>query len=144
MKNVQLTIGTKVSYTRTSLTSEPVDLQSVVKGFFDGYVCLENGDKMSRSALTVIEDNTEQQIKSIVLELNKCLPNAKKAQCGFKVRVGKELLVSSKVKCITIVGRCHVELLEKVTQSALDMYASFGYDSMQHTIQHNIKLFFRD
>ena len=57
MKNTELKIGTKVSYTRTSLTSEPVDLQSVVKGFFDGYVCLENGDKMSRSALNVIEGN---------------------------------------------------------------------------------------
>ena len=63
MENTQLTIGTKVSYTRTSLTSEPVDLQSVVKGFFDGYVCLENGDKMSRSALTVIEsDNVKAEV----------------------------------------------------------------------------------
>ena len=57
MKNTELTIGTKVSYTKTSVLSEPVDLQSVVKGFFDGYVCLENGDKMSRGALTIIGDN---------------------------------------------------------------------------------------
>ena len=46
MNNTELTIGTKVSYNKVSLKNgETTSLESVVKGFYDGYVCLENGDK---------------------------------------------------------------------------------------------------
>jgi len=61
----QLTIGTKVSYNKVSLKNgETTSLESVVKGFFsDGshhYVCLENGDKMFKEALTILDDSLEQ------------------------------------------------------------------------------------
>ena len=76
----------------------------------------------------------KEEIKQVVAELNKCLPNAKKQRLGYKVRVSG--------RCITIVGKCHVEDLEDVTSDALDKYYSFGNDNMQHTQQHNIRLHF--
>lgn len=87
---------------------------------------------------------TKEQIKEVVAELNKCLPKAKAKSCGYKVRVGRETYVSSRVNCITIVGKCHVENLEQHTLSAINKYFSFGNDAIQHTQQHNIKLFFKD
>ena len=59
MKNTELTIGTKVSYNKVSLKNgETTSLESVVVGFFDGYVSLENGDKMFKQALTTIKTHT--------------------------------------------------------------------------------------
>ncbi len=95
MKITELTIGTKVSYTRTSLTSDPVDLQSVVKGFFDGYVCLENGDKMSRSALTVIEDNSDR-IKQLEDRLFRLKANGRHLQNSITINATEELLKTLK------------------------------------------------
>jgi len=63
MKNTQLTIGTTVSYTKTSLTSEPKKVQSVVTKFYDGYVWLENGDKMFKEALTILDLPTVRGVK---------------------------------------------------------------------------------
>jgi len=61
----QLTIGTKVSYNKVSLKNgETTRIESVVKGFLsDGslhYICLENGDKMFKEALTILDDSLEQ------------------------------------------------------------------------------------
>ena len=61
----ELTIGTKVSYNKVSLKNgETTRLESIVKGFLsDGshhYVCLENGDKMFKEALTILDDSLEQ------------------------------------------------------------------------------------
>tara|TARA_R110002153_G_scaffold106481_1_gene245795 strand:+ start:150 stop:596 length:447 start_codon:yes stop_codon:yes gene_type:complete len=148
MKNTELTIGTKVKYNQVSLKNgETTSLESVVKGFYDGYVSLENGDKMFKQALTTIKTHTmttKEQINQVVAELNKCLPNAQAKSCGYKVRVGRETYVSNRVSCITIVGKCHVENLEQHTSKAIDKYFSFGNDAIQHTMHHNIKLFFRD
>ena len=66
MKNTELTIGTKVSYNKVSLKNgEAKSLESVVKGFYDGYVSLENGDKMFKQALTIIDDNNSLSVEVV-------------------------------------------------------------------------------
>jgi len=91
MKNTKLTIGTKVSYTKTSLTSEPKKLESVVKGFFDGYVCLENGDKMSSSALTIKQDNSDR-IKQLEDRLFRLRANGRHLQNSITINATEEIL----------------------------------------------------
>lgn len=53
-----LTIGTEVSYKRMSFSGSKAEIKkstSTVVGFYDVYVCLENGDKMFRQALTIVK-----------------------------------------------------------------------------------------
>jgi len=54
MKNTELKIGTRVRYTKTSVIAEPKQLESVVIGYYDDYISLLNGDKMSSASLTEI------------------------------------------------------------------------------------------
>ena len=55
MKNTKLKIGTTVSYNKVSLKNgETTSLESVVIGYYDGYVSLLNGDKMFNEALTEV------------------------------------------------------------------------------------------
>jgi len=91
MTNTELTIGTKVSYTKTSLTAEPKRLESVVKGFFDGYVCLENGDKMSYSALTITQDNSDR-IKQLEDRLFRLRANGRHLQNSITINATEEIL----------------------------------------------------
>jgi len=57
MTTKELTIGTKVYYKPTSFNgSKIIPKTSTVVGFYENYVCLENGDKMFRQALTIFED----------------------------------------------------------------------------------------
>lgn len=66
MNNTELTIGTKVSYNKVSLKNgETTSLESVVKGFYDGYVCLENGDKMFKQALTIVNENDSLDVELV-------------------------------------------------------------------------------
>jgi hypothetical protein len=56
----KLTIGTKVSYNKVSLKNgETTSLESVVTGYYDGYISLLNGDKMFSQALTEIAKPSE-------------------------------------------------------------------------------------
>jgi hypothetical protein len=54
----KIKIGNKVSYTLVSLNKPSEYKESIVTGFYnDGslhYVCLENGDKMFKEALTIV------------------------------------------------------------------------------------------
>ncbi len=92
MENTELKIGTRVRYTRTSVLKESTNEESIVTGFYnDGslhYVCLMNGDKMFKEALTiviekykivytsvkkgmqVIKDLTKEEMLQQVLNLN--------------------------------------------------------------------------
>lgn len=61
MKN--LTIGTKVNYTLTSIFNAPIQKESKVVRFHDNYVWLENGDKIFKEALTIVNKNEIQKLK---------------------------------------------------------------------------------
>ena len=91
MKNTELTIGTKVSYTKTSVIAEPKQLQSVVSGFYGDYICLENGDKMSASALTVTQDNSKR-IQQLEDRLFRLRANGRHLQNGITINATEELL----------------------------------------------------
>ncbi|BAQ92762.1 hypothetical protein [uncultured Mediterranean phage uvMED] len=60
MKNTKVKIGTTVSYTKTSVLSEPKKLESVVTGCYGGYVSLLNGDKMFIEALTEVSKPSKE------------------------------------------------------------------------------------
>lgn len=96
MKKTKLTIGTKVSYNKVSLTNgETTSLESVVKGFYrDGslhYVCLENGDKMFKEALTVTQDNSKR-IKQLEDRLFRLRANGRHLQNSITINATEELL----------------------------------------------------
>ena len=60
MKNQELTIGTKVTYTQTHIHSEPTQHESTIKGFLpEGWVLLENGDTFTKSALNIVTESNE-------------------------------------------------------------------------------------
>ena len=92
MKNTELTIGTKVSYNKVSLKNgEITSLESVVKGFYDGYVALENGDKMFKQALTVKEDNSKR-IQQLEDRLFRLRANGRHLQNSITINATEELL----------------------------------------------------
>ena len=92
MKNTELTIGTKVRYNKVSLKNgETTSLDSVVIGFYDGYVSLENGDKMYKQALTVKEDNSER-IQQLEDRLFRLRANGRHLQNSVTINATEELL----------------------------------------------------
>ena len=92
MKNTELTIGTKVSYNKVSLKNgETTSLESVVVGFFDGYVSLENGDKMFKQALTVKQDNSDR-IKQLEDRLFRLRANGRHLQNSITINATEEVL----------------------------------------------------
>lgn len=92
MKNTKLTIGTKVSYNKVSLKNgETTSLDSVVVGFYDGYVSLLNGDKMFKQALTVKQDNSDR-IKQLEDRLFRLRANGRHLQNSITINATEEVL----------------------------------------------------
>ena len=148
MKNAELKIGTKVSYTKTNLVNgKTTSVESVVKGFYNSgslhYVCLENGDKMFKEALTVVETNKPLTVVEKVLIVQKLLKECnEEAEYKFKVRRTREMYVTSKLYCLTVVGRTHVKLLEDSIEKATTKFWQMGGGQIHHTSQHNLKIWF--
>lgn len=81
-----------------------------------------------------------EKVKIIEELLKKCNENAR---YKFKVRRTNETYVNSKLYCLTIVGNCHVETLEKSIEKATDKFYNLDGGQIHHTTQHNIKMWFK-
>ena len=84
---------------------------------------------------------SEQKVKEITALLNEC---NKESKYKFKVRKSREQYVSTKLYCLTIVGRTHVGLLEEAIQKASKRFWELGGGQIHHTSQHNLKMWFAE
>ena len=84
---------------------------------------------------------TLDKVKRVETVLKECND---KAKYKFKVRRTKEQYNSKKLYCLTIVGKVHIEFLEQdIVEAIQEFFRVNNYEGqIQHTSQHNFKMYF--